>query len=247
METIFIIALLASNIWLISKIFKKPDNAAPHQNPQESAPQPTPPAEDTQAETAEGGQAPVRRVIAGESHLDMAQFEELINRAVKKAVPIAITEYTRLSDVKFADEPEGTEKQTPDSAPATTTTNGNDLEKMFTHTTVGEMSGEVPEPDEPRTVGHGFKELETAVRVAKGAPHTSEEAKTAKVVLTDIQGTELGDRLTLDPNVRRRLFAIIYGDPDEPVNEETLANKKVVFSATIDTFNVDEINLNILS
>lgn len=244
METIFIIALLASNIWLISKIFKKPGNAAPHQNPQESVPQPTPPAEDTQAETAEGGQAPVRRVIAGESHLDMAQFEELINRAVKKAVPIAITEYTRLSDVKFADEPEGTEKQTPDSASAT---NGNDLETMFTHTTVGEMSGEVPEPDEPRTGGHGFKELETAVRVAKGAPHTSEEAKTAKVVLTDIQGTELGDRLTLDPNVRRRLFAIIYGDPDEPVNEETLANKKVVFSATIDTFNVDEINLNILS
>lgn len=244
METIFIIALLASNIWLISKIFKKPDNAAPHQNPQESAQQPTPSAEDTQAETAEGGQAPVRRVIAGESHLDMAQFEELINRAVKKAVPIAITEYTRLSDVKFADEPEGTEKQTPDSAPAT---NGNDLETMFTHTTVGEMSGEVPEPDEPRTGGHGFKELETAVRVAKGAPHTSEEAKTAKVVLTDIQGTELGDKLTLDPNVRRRLFAIIYGDPDEPVNEETLANKKVVFSATIDTFNVDEINLNILS
>ena len=236
METIFIIALLVSNIWLISKIFKKPDNAAPHQNPQESAPQPTPPTEDTQAETAEGGQASVRRVIAGESHLDMAQFEELINRAVKKAVPIAITEYTRLSDVKFADEPEGTEKQTPDSTPATTTTNGNDLEKMFTHTTVGEMSGEVPEPDEPRTGGHGFKELETAVRVAKGAPHTS-----------DIQGTELGDRLTLDPNVRRRLFAIIYGDPDEPVNEETLANKKVVFSATIDTFNVDEINLNILS
>lgn len=247
METIFIIALLASNIWLISKIFKKPDNAAPHQNPQESAPQPTPPTEDTPAETAEGGQASVRRVIAGESHLDMAQFEELINRAVKKAVPIAITEYTRLSDVKFADEPEGAEKQIPDSAPATTTTNGNDLEKMFTHTTVGEMSGEVPEPDEPRTGGHGFKELETAVRVAKGAPHTSEEAKTAKVVLTDIQGTELGDRLTLDPNVRRRLFAIIYGDPDEPVNEETLANKKVVFSATIDTFNVDEINLNILS
>ena len=247
METIFIIALLASNIWLISKIFKKPDNAAPHQNPQESTPQPTPPTEDTQAETAEGGQASVRRVIAGESHLDMAQFEELINRAVKKAVPIAITEYTRLSDVKFADEPEGTEKQIPDSAPATTTTNGNDLEKMFTHTTVGEMSGEVPEPDEPRTGGHGFKELETAVRVAKGAPHTSEEAKTAKVVLTDIQGTELGDRLTLDPNVRRRLFAIIYGYPDEPVNEETLANKKVVFSATLDTFNVDEINPNILS
>ena len=247
METIFIIALLVSNIWLISKIFKKPDNAAPHQNPQESAPQPTSPTEDTQAETAEGGQTSVRRVIAGESHLDMAQFEELINRAVKKAVPIAITEYTRLSDVKFADEPEGTEKQTPDSTPATTTTNDNDLEKMFTHTTVGEMSGEVPEPDEPRTGGHGFKELETAVRVAKGAPHTSEEAKTAKVVLTDSQGTELGDRLTLDPNVRRRLFAIIYGDPDEPVNEETLANKKVVFSATIDTFNVDEINLNILS
>lgn len=44
-----------------------------------------------------------------------------------------------------------------------------------------------------------------------------------------------------------RILSIIYGDEDEPLTKEVIAKKKVVYSKTIDTVDIDRINLNILT
>lgn len=240
METFFIIALLASNLWLMSKVFKKPDNATPQkptQVPSSEVAEATPVSD----EKPDDGQP--NDLIVGESKLDMEKVEEIILRMVKKTVPLVITEYTKVSDVKFADELE----DTPVTGTPTAVESKENLDEMFTHATVDDITGEVSEAAPPREGGHDFMELEAAVRVAKNEPHTIEEAKNSTVVLTDIQGTELEKRITLDPKVRQRLMAIVYGNPGEKLTEESLKDKKVVFSATVDTFDVDSININILT
>lgn len=240
MEYLLILTLLASNIFLIGKFLKKPDGKSSPLPPQA----PSPPKADPKPEKADDDDN-----IISKSIVDLTRINSLIESKVKarianmvdEMVERTVQELTKPEDVGLPSE----EQELP--KPAIPTIPQDKLDEAFTHKTVSESFGEEHELREQETEGHDFKAIESAVRVAKDEPHTEEEAKAAKETLTSIQGTVIADRIALDPKVRKRILSIIYGDPDEPLTEETISRKKVVFSGTIDTFNVDEINLNILT
>lgn len=241
MELILIITLLASNIFLIGKFLKKPDN-----KPVEEPPPTKSKAEEKNVEKPSETLREDDNLIA-RSIVDLTRLNTLIESKVKARVANmvddmverAVQELTKPEDVGLLPE----EPVKPQIPPIPQ----EELDNVFTHKTVGESLGENPDPQEPQTGTHDFKAIESAVRVAKDEPHTPEEAKAAKETLADIQGTVIADRIALDPKVRTRMLSIIYGDSDEPINEETISKKKVVFSGTIDTFDVDQLNLNILT
>lgn len=239
MEYILILTLLASNIFLIGRFLKKADNKP--QAPTSDSPT----AEDKKTERPAPPSNDEDTLIT-KSIVDLSRINALIESKVKakvanmvdEMVERVVQEMTKPEDVGLP--PEEPEQPSP-------TIPQDKLDETFTHNTVSETLGENPEPQEPQTGGHDFNSLESAVRVAKNEPHTPEEAAAAKETLADIQGTVIADRIALDPKVRTRMLSIIYGDKDEPLNEETIAKKKVMFSGTIDTFDVDKLNLNILT
>lgn len=239
MEYILILTLLASNIFLIGRFLKKADNKPP-------APTPDPPLAEEKKTESQVSPPNDEDTLITKSIVDLSRINALIESKVKakvanmvdEMVERVVQEMTKPEDVGLP--PEEPEKPSP-------TIPQDKLDETFTHNTVSETLGENPEPQEPQTGGHDFNSLESAVRVAKNEPHTPEEAAAAKETLAEIQGTVIADRIALDPKVRTRMLSIIYGDKDEPLNEETIAKKKVVFSGTIDTFDVDKLNLNILT
>lgn len=240
MELLLIIALLASNIFLIVRILKKPDTNT-EDNPPTQTENPSPVA----------GPAIDEDDLVGRSHVDMERINALIDAKVAAANTKVNADIERLNRVvEELTRPEDVEMDSGDtdgSKAAIPPIPQSKLDEVFTHHTVGESFGEPPAPQEPVTGGQDFKALESAVRVAKDEPHTPEEAVAAKQTLKEIEGTQLGDRISLDPKVRTRILTIVYGDEDEPLSKEVIAKKKVVFSKTIDTLDVDRINLNILS
>lgn len=237
MELLVIIALLASNIILIGKVLKKPDTITGKTDP--PAPDEPPPVRHDADDYD----------LVGRSHVDMDHINALIDAKVNSKVEEKVdeivtrvkTELTSPEDVGLPTE--GSDKE----SSATATIPQEKLDEVFTHHTVSESFGDSPVPSEPVSGGQDFKALESAVRVAKDAPHTPEEAASARETLKEIEGTQLAERLSLDPKVRTRILTIIYGDEDEELSKEVIAKKKVVYSKTIDTFDVDQINLNILS
>lgn len=240
MELLLIVALLASNIFLIVRILKKPDtNTEDNPPPQTENPSPV------------AGPAIDEDDLVGRSHVDMERINALIVAKVAAANTKVNADIERLNRVvEELTRPEDVEMDSEDtdgSKAAIPPIPQSKLDEVFTHHTVGESFGEPPAPQEPVTGGQDFKALESAVRVAKDEPHTPEEAVAAKQTLKEIEGTQLGDRISLDPKVRTRILTIVYGDEDEPLSKEVIAKKKVVFSKTIDTLDVDRINLNILS
>lgn len=237
MELLVIIALLASNIFLIGRVLKKPDTATGKTGtpaPNESPPIP----QDTDDDD-----------LVGRSHVDMDHINALIDAKVNSKVEEKVGEIvTRVKTELTSPEDVGLPAEESDKeSPATATIPQEKLDEAFTHHSVGESFSETPVPHEPVPGGQDFKALESAVRVAKDEPHTPEEAAAARETLKEIEGTQLAERLSLDPKVRTRILTIIYGDEDEELSKEVIAKKKVVYSKTIDTFDVDQINLNILS
>lgn len=240
MELLLIIALLASNLLLIGRVLKKPE-AKPEAKTPSQADEPSP---------VEGPAADDDDIV-GRSHVDMDRINALIDARVAAAntkvnadierLNRVVAELTRPEDVGLYSD------DTVDSKPDIPTIPQERLDEVFTHHTVGESFGEPPVPQEPVTGGQNFKALESAVRVAKDEPHTPEEAAAARQTLKDLEGTQLGDRISLDPKVRTRILTIVYGDEDEPLAKEVIAKKKVIYSKTIDTLDIDRINLNILS
>lgn len=239
MEYILILTLLASNIFLIGRFLKKADNKPP-------TPTPDPPPAEEKKTVSPAPPANDEDTLITKSIVDLSRINALIESKVKakvanmvdEMVERVVLEMTKPEDVGLP--PEEPEQPSP-------TIPQDKLDETFTHNTVSETLGENPEPQKPQTGGHDFNSLESAVRVAKNETHTPEEAAAAKETLADIQGTVIADRIALDPKVRTRMLSIIYGDKDEPLNEETIAKKKVVFSGIIDTFDVDKLNLNILT
>lgn len=237
MELLVIIALLTSNLFLIGRVLKKPDAETGKTDPPapKESPQPHESVDDND--------------LIGRSHVDMERINALIDAKVNSKVDEKVdeivtrvkTELTSPEDVGLPTEDANKESSETVSIPQ------EKLDEAFTHHTVGESFGESPAPHEPIPGGQDFKALESAIRVAKDEPHSPEEAAAARETLKEIEGTQLAERLSLDPKVRTRILTIIYGDEDEELSKEVIAKKKVVYSKTIDTFDVDQINLNILS
>lgn len=237
MELAIIIALLASNVWLIRRVLTKPDTV---QKP--SAEKPAAPVE--AAETAEDD-------IVGQSTFDINEFKDVVREAAKEAakevIPLIIKEYGKPSDAGLPD--------IPDEKPSAQIPVDR-LDEVFSTRSASELAGEELPPEMPRTGGSDFKDISTALNVLKGNSTTPEDEETARRVLPDIQGTEIIEKIKLDPLVRKRILMIECRLPEIPTEndtppdtsptEETKPKKKIVFHADIDTTDIDAIDFNIL-
>ncbi len=228
MEVLLIVALLASNLYLIGKVLKKNEP---------SVPEPSPPKKDSQLPISDDDKS---NSLIGRSHVDKALLQ-IIRDEVKDEVARVRKEFTSPEDVGL--------ESVETNATATSvnhTIPQEQLDEVFTHKTIGESFDDIPEEREPCD-GDDFEALESAVRVAKDEPHTPEEAEAARNTLRNLQGTIIEDRLTLDPKVRKRILSIIYQDDDTPLTEDSLSKKKVIYSKTLDTTDIDRIDFNILT
>lgn len=245
MEVAIIIALLASNVWLIRKVLTKPD-APVAKNQVATDEKPKKENTEAQPDTAED------ESVVGRSTFDINDFKEVFHEAAKEAarevIPLIIKEYGRPSDAGMPDEPEEKHPaQVPDDK----------LDDLFNEKTAGEINGDAPTLAEPTADGVGFPEIDKTVRVLKDMPHTPEDVETARRVLPDIQGTQIIERIKLDPLVRKRILMIECQLPEIPAEndatdtppskaEEAKPKKKIVFHADIDTTDIDAIDFNIL-
>lgn len=237
MELAIIIALLASNVWLIRRVLTKPDN--PQKLPAEK-----PAAPVVADENAEDD-------IIGQSSFDINEFKDVVREAAKEAakevIPLIIKEYGKPSDAGLPD--------IPDEIPSGQIP-VDKLDEVFATHSASELAGEEMPPEMPRAGGSDFKDISTALNVLKGNAATAEDEETARRVLPDIQGTEIIEKIKLDPLVRKRILMIecrlpevpAENDtpPDNPQTEETKPKKKIVFHADIDTTDIDAIDFNIL-
>lgn len=237
MEVLLIVALLASKIFLIGKVLKKPSKEQP--------PAPAVTQEDTPPAASS---EPDDDSLVGRSHYDLGRLNALIDAKVNSRLDEKVDEIvTRVKTELTRPEEVGLPPEEPEQPEPSKTIPQEKLDEVFTHHSVDEALGNAPEITERQTGGQDFKALESAVRVAKDEPHTPEEAAAAKETLKGIQGTVIEERLSLDPKVRTRILSIIYSDEDEPLTKEVIAKKKVAYSKTIDTVDIDQINLNILT
>ena len=242
MEMVLIIALLVSNVWLIRKVLNKPDVPKP-EKPQDAE---TPPAPEPE-EPAD---------IVGTSTFDIREFTDSVREAAKEAaveaakeaIPLIVKELGTPADAGL---PEESEQAYPKQVPK------EDFTKVFSNLSASELTGETPPPAEPNADGIDFEDMRKTMEVIKDKPHTPEDEKTARRVLTELEGTELIEYVKLDPVVRKRILMIECRlpeveeteDPTATSSEEPASNpqtRKIVFHADIDTTDIDAIDFNIL-
>lgn len=238
MELAIIIALLASNVWLIRRVLTKPDTTVAAKEP---------PAADT--DTAVETKEAAGDDIVGKSTFDINEFKDVMREAAKEAakevIPLIIKEYGKPSDAGLPDEPE---RKYPLQIPV------DQLDELFATHSASELTGDEIPPENPRAGGSDFNEISTTVNVLKGNSTDPADEETARRVLPDIQGTQIIEKIKLDPLVRKRILMIecrlpqIPAEDDTPPDkaEETKPKKKIVFHADIDTTDIDAIDFNIL-
>lgn len=238
METALIIALLASNLWLIRRVLTKPDTVKPVKETPKS--EPALPAE-PEAEAEDES-------VVGKSTFDINEFKDVLREAAKEVIPLIIKEYGKPSDAGLPDEPE--EKPSA-QIPV------EKLDEIFATQSASELTGEELPPGEPRAGGSDFNDIRTTLNVLKGESDNPNDKNVARRVLPEIQGTQIIERIKLDPLVRKRILMIECQLPEIPAEndatdapptkpEETKPKKKIVFHADIDTTDIDAIDFNIL-
>lgn len=241
METLLILALLASNVWLIRKILKKPDTAAVCKD---NANEP--------AETSPEGDVQQEEVI-GKSSFDADRFidsfreiaKEAAVEAAKEVVPLIIKEIGTPADAGLPDTPvERSRAQVPPDK----------LDEVFSTHSASELTGEMPTPAGANADGIDFNELQSAMNVLNDRPHTAEDEQTARRVIPELEGTEILEYVKLDPVVRKRILMIECQLPDNTEENDAIPKKsddatqkkKIVFHADIDTTDIDAIDFNII-
>ena len=245
METLLIIALLASNVWLIRKVLKKPETAPAGKEASDPVEKSAPPDPDD-------GAAEAHTEVIGKSNFDVGQFmdsfreiaKEAATEVAKEVVPLIIKEIGTPADAGFPDIPE--EKPTA-QVPV------DKLDEIFSTHSVSELTGETPPPAEANAEGIDFDELQSTMKVLKDKPHTDEDEKIARRVLPELEGTEIIEYVKLDPVVRKRILMIECQLPDTTEehdappekSDDAAPKKKIVFHADIDTTDIDAIDFNI--
>ena len=184
METALIIALLASNLWLIRRVLTKPDTAKPVKETPTPEPAPT---TDAEVETEDDS-------VVGKSTFDINDFKDVFREAAKEAakevIPLIIKEYGKPSDAGFPDEPE--EKPSA-QIPV------EKLDEIFATQSASELTGDELPPEEPRAGGSDFNEIRTTLNVLKGESDNPDDKNVARRVLPDIQGTQIIERIKTRP------------------------------------------------
>ncbi len=182
--------------------------------------------------------------IVGKSQLDIDEWRKALHAEIKEIVPLIIKEYGTYADAGWESLPDKVVKS-------------ENLDMVFSNTTASELSGEAPEPTEPKLDGIDYREVDTTMKVVNGNSTQSEDIVTARRVLSEIKDAQVFERIQLDPVIQKRILMIEchLSDTPEDTNvvdskiEDTHASqspaKKIVYHADIETLDVDAINLNI--
>lgn len=221
--TFFLCALLLCNVFMVGLLFVKPT-----QNAREAKDESSP----------ENG--------AEENQQEDNDIVKIVKVAVEHAVPEVLKVLGQFSDANPADIEEP-EEEHPSVVP------DDQLEEVFKHSTVtaSDLGDEEPEVQEPKAEGLDFKAMQTTVNVLQGKSTSAEDMEVAKRTLPDISGTEIIERISLDPIVRKRILMIecqlpvMVFEPEIDENAEEKPKRKIVFHADIDTTGVDGIDFNI--
>ncbi len=243
MSTILIIALLASNIWLICKVLAKPY---------------IPPAEKVEPEIKDDA-APTEESqedVVGKSSFDVRQFMDSVREVAKETAKEAAVETAREIIpliVKEAGTPEDAGLPTSQDETYAGRVPDENLDEVFSNLSASDLTGEPPVPAEPNAEGVDFEEMRAAIDVLKGNSTSAEDEKTARKVISQLEGTEIIEYVKLDPVVRKRILMIECQLPEiqEPEKEAAGSGdkenaRKIVFHADIDTSDIDAIDFNIL-
>lgn len=244
MDTLFIIALLISNVWLIRKVLKKPDSVPVAKNEAGEPPETVPAEEDTSEEVVGKSSFDADKFMDSFREIAKEAAVEAAKEAAKKVVPLIVKELGKPSDAGL---PEVPEEKPSAQIPH------DKLDEIFSTHSVSELTGENPTPAEANADGIDFEEMQTAMKVLKNQPHIPEDEQTARRVVSELEGTEIIEYVKLDPVVRKRILMIECQLPDIPdeapavKTDEAIAKvRKIVFHADIDTTDIDAIDFNIL-
>ena len=229
MTTFFLCALLLSNVFLVGLLLVRP-NQPPSQVKND---EPPPDVGDVQKQ---------------EENIEIVK---IVKVAVHEAVPEVLKVLGRFCDADPADIEEPAENVSDEHSRIVS----NDrLDEVFTHSTVtaSDLGDEEPEVLPPKADGLDFEAMQTTVNVLKGNSTSEEDMAIAKQTLPDMVGTEILERIALDPIVRKRILMIecqlpvmVFEPETGETAEEKKSTKKIVFHADIDTTGVDEIDFNI--
>lgn len=243
MEMIIIIALLASNVWLIRKVLAKPD-ITPAEKVEPEAKDDAAPAEESQEDVVGKSSFNVRQFMDSVREVAKETAKEAAVETAREIVPLIVKETGTPEDAGL---PEPLIETPPARIP------DEDLDEVFSNLSASELTGEPPAPAEPNAEGVDFEEMRATIDVLKGNSTSVEDEKTARKVISQLEGTEIIEYVKLDPVVRKRILMIECQLPEiqEPEKEVTGSGdkenaRKIVFHADIDTSDIDAIDFNIL-
>lgn len=258
MTAIIVLALLASNIFLAKMLLTKEDKkeadaqtkaaeSPPDEEKAEAAPDVAPPKSE---------QAEIEDKIAsvvGASKYDPDSYRNVVKEIVKEVVPLILEEYGNFADAGL---PETSADQT---APNNGVVPNDKLDDVFSNKTASELTGEEPEPAEPRAEGVDFDSLNTTMKVLKDKSDKPEDVATAQETLRELEDTVIKEKLSFDPAIQKKILLVELYVPEEPQqatvedtpdpspkeDAATKKPKKLLFHADIDTTDIDGIDFNV--
>lgn len=223
MTTFFLCALLLSNVFMVGVLLVKP-----LQSPKKVKEEEKPAVSDD--------------VIEEEDN----DIVKIVKVAVKEAVPEVLKVMGRFCDADPADI-----EESDDEHPAIVP--NDKLDDVFTHSavTASDLDEEEQEVIAPKAEGLDFESMQKTVNVLKGKSDSVDDLEIAKRTFPDMAGTEIIERIALDPIVRKRILMIecqlpvMLFEPETEEAENKKSAKKIVFHADIDTTGFDGIDFNI--
>lgn len=242
--TVFVVlALLASNI-LLAKILLSRDNKKTGISSDEIG------KEDADKSPQENSIEDKIASVVGVSNYDPDTYRKFVKEVVKEVVPLVIEEYGTYADAGFSEAP--ADKKDP-KVPV------EKLDDVFSNKTVADITGEDPEPAEPRAEGMDFNDMNTTMNVLKGKSDNDEDKAIAQRTLSELEGTTIKETIALDPAIRKRIMLIELhlsekgegaspetgNDRKNNENSESEKTKKILFHADIDTSDIDGIDFNV--
>lgn len=226
MTTFFLCALLLSNVFMVGVLLAKP-----LQSPKKVKEEEKPEVSDDAIEEEDN------------------DIVKIVKVAVKEAVPEVLKVMGRFCDADPADIEESDEA--PNEHPAIVP--NDKLDDVFSHSavTASDLDEEEQEVIAPKAEGLDFESMQKTVNVLKGKSDSEDDLEVAKRTFPDMVGTEIIERIALDPIVRKRILMIecqlpvMLFEPETEEAENKKSAKKIVFHADIETTGFDGIDFNI--
>lgn len=158
-----------------------------------------PPTEDSQ-----------KKAGVGKSNFDIDRFESMMKATVEKVLPAILTDMigeVRLKDVEFDEETESVESAT--SIARTDEKPAQKFQPLSESATKDAFETDIrafdDEPSAPVASGTTIDELEGAVDTAMNPDSTPQQQVHAGKILSEMQGTELLERLSQNDDIDRRV------------------------------------------